>query len=154
MKRIITLAFTLLLVFLIPCFCFAEVNIDGLSYDELIALKDKINLAIWSSDEWQEVEVPQGVWKVGEDIPAGKWTILPRAGGEPRVYVGKSVDPSGTEVESWIAHEKITSDTYRNYSSSDITEWTVELHDGNYVQVYGDSVIFTPYSGKPTFGFK
>ena len=51
------------------------VDLSGMSYDELVALRDQINLAIWNSQEWQEVTVPEGIWIVGEDIPAGHWSI-------------------------------------------------------------------------------
>ena len=31
------------------------IDLSGMSYDELVALKDRINLAMWQSDEWQMV---------------------------------------------------------------------------------------------------
>ncbi len=58
-----------------------SMNVDSLSYNELADLKDQINLAMWNSDEWQEVKVPQGIWEVGVDIPTGHWTISPVEGG-------------------------------------------------------------------------
>ena len=64
------------------------IDLSQLSIDELVALKDKINLAIWNSQEWQEVKVPQGVWKVGEDIPAGHWSIEACPGGWANIYNG------------------------------------------------------------------
>ena len=73
MKRFFCLLFVLVLL---PVVSFADLpDLSGLSYDELVQLRDKINLAIWNSEEWQEVTVPIGVWVVGEDIPVGHWSI-------------------------------------------------------------------------------
>ena len=30
----------------------AEIDLSGMGYEELVALKDRINLAIWKSEEW------------------------------------------------------------------------------------------------------
>ena len=81
MKRILALILTMSALAAIPLSAHAEekkIDLSGLTYNELVELKDQINLAIWECDEWQEVEVPQGIWKVGEDIPAGHWTIRGR----------------------------------------------------------------------------
>ena len=73
MKRFFCLLFVL--VFL-PLVSLADLpDLSGLSFDELVLLRDQLNLAIWNSKEWQEVKVPIGVWKIGDDIPVGKWTI-------------------------------------------------------------------------------
>ena len=69
----------LIIVFLSVCMAIScayseSIDLSGLSYDELVALKDRIDLAIWNSQEWQEVEVPQGLYVVGKDIPSGTWT--------------------------------------------------------------------------------
>ena len=74
MKRTIAMVIVFLLV--LSDITFAEVDLSGMSYDELVILKDRIDKTIWDSQEWQEVTVPQGLYKIGEDIPAGKWTIL------------------------------------------------------------------------------
>ena len=75
MKRFLSLLLCLLVV-VSPAWSIADLpDISSLSYDELVELKDSINLAIWNSQEWQEVTVPMGVWTVGEDIPVGHWSI-------------------------------------------------------------------------------
>ena len=56
------------------------IDLDTITYDEAVALKDQLNLAIWNSAEWQEVTVPQGIYEVGVDIPAGHWTIVAAKG--------------------------------------------------------------------------
>lgn len=154
MKRIITL---LLALILCPSFALAQVDLSGMTYDELVALKDQINLAIWASDTWQEVEVPYGVWVVGEDIPVGKWTIKPVQGTSANVHWGSKLDEAGTDIGfngdiyemEWIYDKE-----YRNYEVGDPTEITWDLKEGQYFVVANGIVVFSPYSGKPSLGFK
>lgn len=63
MKKIFAL---LLALFLLPAFSLADIpDISGLSYDELVQLNNQINLAMWNSEEWQEVTVPPGTYQIG-----------------------------------------------------------------------------------------
>ena len=71
MKKLLSV---ILLVCMIPLFAFAE-NLADLSFDQLITLRDQINAEIVSRPEWKETEVPAGQWVVGEDIPAGTYSI-------------------------------------------------------------------------------
>ena len=47
------------------------IDLDLKTFTELVALRNKINMAIWNSQEWEEVTVPEGIWEIGADIPAG-----------------------------------------------------------------------------------
>lgn len=64
MKKALSL-FLAIMLLIVSIPAMADVDLTGMTYAELVALKDQINLAIWNSSEWQEVTVPQGVWKVG-----------------------------------------------------------------------------------------
>lgn len=155
MKRILFLILVLL--------CFAgvasaeAVDLSGMSYEELVALKEQIDLAIWNSEEWQEVEVPQGVWIVGQDIPAGKWTIKAADGVTASVEWGDMLNESGVGL-SWNGKfyetEYIKSVSYRYYEKGECTEVTWDLKDGQYFIVEDGIALFTPYSGKKSLGFK
>ena len=58
MKRFFCILFAFVLL---PVFSLADLpDLSGLSYDELVQLRDQINLAIWNSEEWEEVSVPSG----------------------------------------------------------------------------------------------
>ena len=154
MKRIIAFVIAMLVALTLVPTCYADLDLSGLSYDELVALKDKINLAIWDSEEWQEVEVPQGVWAVGEDIPAGKWTIKALPGGDTYIKIGLEVKDGGNDVNSRTT-QRIKDEGHSYYDSkSDITSWTYDFTEGQYVKVDNGPAVFTPYSGKPTLGFK
>lgn len=131
-------------------------DIESMSYDELVALKDKINLAMWNSKEWKEVRVPQGVYTVGEDIPEGKWTI--KAGNAQCVSLTwcDKLDASGmaASFESEIYVYKVLID--RNnaiYETGNEEETTFTMKNGQFIIVELGEVIFTPYAGKKDLGF-
>lgn len=134
----------------------AEIDLSGMSFDELVALRDQINLAIWESAEWEEVTVPQGVWKVGVDIPAGHWSIKPVDGGDCWVKYGDVLDSSGKDIDYSPAKisETLTSPLNSYYSAnSDLTEIDIEAKDGYYFVIDFGSAVFSPYAGKPDLGF-
>ena len=153
MKKVITILITVALVFALTPAAFAEWDLSGLSFDELVALKDQINRALWDSDQWQEVEVPQGVWEVGADIPAGKWTLLPTPFNDTYIKVGTEVTDGGTDVKAKF-YQRIKDRDSRDFDASDVASWTVTLEDGQFVKVDSGPCIFTPYAGKPSLGFK
>ena len=75
MKRILTLVFLVILVTNIFSPVFAEARYDGMTLEELNQESIAILNAMWKNEEWQKVLVPAGVYKVGEEISAGEWTI-------------------------------------------------------------------------------
>lgn len=153
MKRVFSLVLACVLILALAPAAFADVDLSSMSFDELVALKDQINLAIWNSADWQEVTVPQGVWQVGADIPAGKWTIRPVSGKSSIIKTGTSTKDGGASVKADYMENIFAPDSML-YKDGSRTELTIELSDGQYVEVSIGSVIFTPYSGKPSLGFK
>ena len=155
MRRLLSSLFALALLLLLAPACFADFDLSGLSFDELVALRDQINLAIWNSQEWQEVEVPQGVWQVGADIPAGKWTITCSTGSMCLIHVGSELDASGAAVKyPYKADATLTNPGGIFFDPGDRTSFDVELSSGDYVEISGTSAVFSPYAGKPSLGFK
>ena len=158
MKKLNTIILALALI--LPAAAFADLpDISGLSYDELVQLKDSINLAMWNSSEWQEVTIPAGVWEVGKDIPEGHWSI--RNGVENQliliVYTDK-LDEYGKDVaygwNGWqgsLCNKKNRdgSDKWPEYPR----EADIDMKAGMYF-INKEPVIFTPYTGKPDLGFK
>lgn len=128
-----------------------------LTYDELVALKNQINLAIWNNEEWQEVTVPQGIWKVGEDIPAGHWTITATDKFYGSITYGNKLEDNFKEV-SWSSsgyyHKMLTGKRHVFYSEDDLVFIDLQMMNGYYIEIDGGPVVFTPYAGKPSFGFK
>lgn len=136
----------------------SSVDIIGMSYTDLINLKNDINLAIWMSNEWQEVTVPQGTWKVGEDIPAGHWTVkCTDTVTYATISWGERLDENGQDI-SYLGksstHNSIYNPKYYENRDRYPVEYSFEVVDGDYIQIKNGSVVFMPYVGKPSFDFK
>lgn len=133
----------------------AAVDLSGMTFDELLALKEQINAALWASDEWQEVTVPAGVYEIGKDIPAGHWTIRPVDGDTAMVYWGSILDQPKTDIAGGavLAYEQITSpsDSYAAHNNIEFVSW--DLTVGSFIVVKDSAVIFSPFAGLD-LGFK
>lgn len=155
MKKIFLL---LIAVCMMTSFAAADsIDLSGMSYTDLVTLKDRINLAIWNSQEWQEVTVPQGIWKVGEDIPAGTWTVRCAAAFTAVIEFGPELDENGTEINYKTRRGRCTLDSpdYRHYEKNvSISEYSFTVNEGDYIEITNCDLIFTPYAGKPDFGFR
>lgn len=152
------LAFLLAFLMISPVIA-EEIDLSGLSYAELVALKNRINLAMWQSEEWQEVTVPQGTWKVGEDIPAGHWTVK-CADGARWIYVswGERLQDNGEDI-SYYGRNSTGNSIYNPSNNTfdpvnDVSEYSFEVRDGDYIQIKYGAAVFMPYVGKPSFSFK
>lgn len=148
MKKLIAL---LLILVLVPVASMADLpDISGLSFDELIQLREQLNLAIWNSAEWKEVTVPIGVWKVGEDIPQGKWTIRGENGYTYIQYCSE-LDSNGREgsVSGRVYYSEIID------IDSDLSPDSIDLdmYKGLYFIVKSGKAVFTPFTGKHDLGF-
>lgn len=138
---------------------YAEVDLSGMTYNELVDLKNQINKAIWDSDEWQMVLVPQGVWEIGVDIPEGLWTIGAYDGTQCVIEYGDSIDETGTRVRNTnnypAVHEIISSPSYYAFRKGrDIDRFNINLTAGHYLKISSGDSIFMSYSGKPDLKFK
>ena len=73
MKKI--LCSLLVILLLVPVFASAEVDVKMLSTEELIALRVSIVDELMARGEMKSANVPAGEYIVGEDIPAGSYSI-------------------------------------------------------------------------------
>lgn len=73
MKKL--LAITMILVCMATLATADSIDLSGMSFDELISLRNQLNEEIIGRPEWKEVTVPAGDWVVGQDIPAGVYGI-------------------------------------------------------------------------------
>lgn len=156
MKRILTIALMLLIV-LNAVVCAEQsqqtdtsevvgnVDFSGMSLAELIEVRSQIQQAMWESDEWQSVEVPEGVYEIGVDIPAGYWTIT---------LAGSTCMEWGTELDEYGANVVYGSiiDSVDKWEEPKSVSWN--MAESTYLYISGNPVIFTPYAGKPDLGFK
>jgi hypothetical protein len=155
MKRFFCL---LLLLFLVPVFSLAEIpDISSLSFDDLVLLRDRIDFAIWNSEEWQEVTVPPGVYEIGVDIPAGHWSVCPAKGCGPYyiIYASATKD-QGHDVDllaGFYILECVCDPDAPYYSAEYKTSTDIDMAPGFFVRL-DCTMIFTPYAGRPDLGFK
>lgn len=132
-------------------------DLSALSFQELAALRDRAQLEMFSRDEWQEVTVPQGVYQVGVQIPAGTWSVRSHEGRNTRVAWGEELDASGHDI-GYSSFRRdmayIYNPDYRSYDAGDRTEYTFTVKDGDYIVIDNGPATFTPGGVTPSFTFK
>lgn len=152
MKKLI--AVVLILTMLLPAAVIAEKDNEfmGLSYIQLMGKLGEVQRALWACDEWQSVDVQAGVYKIGEDIPAGHWEITPADYDDfYTIGYGTKLTITGTDIDSdsIVGWWNISSD----YSDSLLHILDIILDEGYYLQL-GHKSTFTPYDGKSKPDFK
>ena len=156
MKRIF--AVVLILSLLLSCASAEDIDLSGLSFEQLVILQQRVTEALMQCNEWQEVKVPVGIWKVGEDIPAGKWTIKCATNKYSYITIGTLLRENGLSISllgDHYASGMVVSTNYAHYKPDvDATEIYFTLIEGDYIHIQDSAVIFTPYIGKPNLGFK
>ena len=142
MKKI--LALVIVIIALFTSSAFAEIDLSSMTFEELAKLQNEINAALWASDGWQSVTVPAGIYKIGEDIPAGKWVIRPIEGQTAMIKTGPRLYEDRSEVYyTWAEQITSTSDSYSKYNK--VREVVIQLVSG-YIEINSAPVIFEPYT--------
>ena len=146
MKKVVALLLSIMLLFFsLPIVSLSEgIDLSAMSFEELKTLEQQIIKEIISRPEYKEVTVPLGTYKVGVDIPAGKWTIsgLDNSG---IVCWGKGIDEYGVE----IPYDKMIAN-FTHWDEGDSIDW--DLVEGTYIVVTISPVKFSPYIPK-SLGF-
>lgn len=166
MKKAISLFLCLvILACVLPVPAAKAVKISELTFDQLIELRRKINLELISRPDYQEVTVPQGVYRVGEDIPAGTWTIKcavsekdKTAARRCHIEWGDYLSESGQDID-WIKGDYDSVSVYNpnhKYYEDEPTQWTITLKTGQYVVIdnSASAAVFCTYTRKPDLGFR
>ena len=154
MKRFFTLILACAFIFAALPAAAEEPDLSGLSFDQLVALRERLNLAIWSCQEWQEVTVPAGTWVIGVDIPAGHWTVRPLKNDYVSVTYCDAVDEYGTDpAPGWNGWNGCLTGSDTGITASEPHEISLEMKDGMFF-ICRHTVTFTPYTGKPDLGFQ
>lgn len=139
-----------------------DIDLSGLSFQELAVLRNRCLYEMMQRDEWQEVTVPQGNYQVGTEIPAGKWVIRCADTGrdsylmkEAEVSWGVGKPENGRVPYPWKGDVEVYNPKNSSYKG-EITEYIIELEDGDWVAINPlyNAVVFTPYTGTPNLGFK
>ena len=145
MRKLLLVALAVLMM--IPALSTAEtIDLDSMTWAQLRTLYTKVANELWSRDEMQEVVVPAGIYKIGTEIPAGKWAIY----AHPNLYVtityGKELNSSGTSV-SWLGsgdYKNVKGKNYWTYDEGEPDNWTLTLKSGYYIEFDGTVIFRTP----------
>lgn len=147
MKKYVIIVIALLLALPIPASALMQkylrekegsgVDISGLTYDQLLALQKEVQAALWASPEWKEIRVPAGVYRIGEEIPAGRYAITAEKFGW--VYCGAFDRQSGGVDQSAFA-------SYLGELLDDGESVTWTLSAGQYLQLEIPAVFTLPPS--------
>lgn len=124
MKKLICIV---MIMCLFPVVSLAE-DLSSMSYEDLIALSQRIATEIMSRSEWKEVEVPPGTYEIGKDIPAGEYSI-------------KCVDHNAI-IEIKTANGGWTNKLYEVLSANEVLGKAM-LPEGYLISISGN-VIFAP----------
>lgn len=140
MKKLLAV---LLVLCLLPWAVAEEIDLSGLSIDELRALQARIAEEIVSRPEWKEVTVPSGIYKIGADIPAGEYCI--RCGKSSKGYIffeyGEKTNASHSDIEY---PRQFCDYIYADGDGKEFEFVNVLLIEGYYVKIEYGYAIFTP----------
>lgn len=157
MKRFFCFLFVLVLL---PVVSLADLpDLSGLSYDELVQLREQVNLAMWNSEQWQEVRVPAGVYEIGVHIPDGYWTLT--ANSRDTVWyiycdqLNETRSNYGNDCDIWDSYMVNSARSLKGEweDNSAIHELSLDLKTGRFLIIPCET-IFKPYAGGPDLGFK
>ena len=135
MKKLLSV---ILSVFILSSAALAEIDLESMSYDELYYLYQRVQVQLMKRNEWKEVTAPVGIWKVGEDIPAGSYSI--RASGS---MIGNVVLWRGeqNDYKSGVILNEMFIDDENTLIGK------VIMSDGNTLEISGCPVILSPVVG-------
>lgn len=134
MKKICALVLALLLI----QGAALAADLSGMSFDELLALRDQVQRELISRPEWKEVTVPPGEYTVGIDIPAGVYSIehAGKRSGNFCVW--------GAAVDDYKANGGLLINTTISKDNPFLAR--LVLKDGNVLET-NTTILMTPYQG-------
>ena len=156
MKKLITML--LILALLLPAVALAELtrpsdnipDLSGMTLAELEDLRKAVCSEILSRSKWESVTVPAGFYVIGEDIPAGHWTIRYNDPYAVVIYFTKANETgrvpdyfNGSAFQVNIGAPGNELDGLYNIRETDI-----DLKPGCFLTVEFGSVIFEPFTGR------
>lgn len=145
LKRVM-LTVLAIMILVIPVANASEIDLSSMPYSELLALKEKVGMALWKSADFQEVTVPAGLYQVGVEIPSGQWTVT-KMDNWARIKIGSALNETQNEVD----HR--SQGYYTVQVNNDVPSQTITFVDGMYVEIYNAGLVFSTPTGA-SFSFK
>jgi len=133
-KKIVLAILCVTLILIASSALATDFDPSSLSYDDLLALKLKVDAEVMSRPETKSVSVPIGVYEVGVHIPAGEYSLA-QDGGYASITVSKAADFS--------EYENIVSTT----SVEEVGIGRFVLEAGQFVKVEHYRILFSIFTG-------
>ncbi|MBR4249934.1 MAG: hypothetical protein IKQ24_07270 [Verrucomicrobia bacterium] len=144
-------------------FDFSSFDFDALTISEMVILRERLITEIMKREDFQEVLVPQGLYEIGVDIPAGKWTVRCLDAGREDTQLAECDIRWGSGMPGqyfdWDRKTKkgaivIYNPKNVNYINGKTSEFSITLEEGDflYVNAMYNAAIFSTYVG-PSFKF-
>jgi len=137
MKKIICLALVGILI--TSAAVAEEIDVKQFSYSQLQLFEKAIRFEMMSRPEWKQVTIPVGVWKVGEDIPAGSYSIRSTPNGISSVNLWRT-EKGNYSDSGLIMCESVI------YDETDLIGKVV-FEEGNVLEISGSPVYLCPAVG-------
>jgi len=134
MKKVVLAIVCATLILVASSALATDFDLSSLSFDDLLALKLKVDAEVMSRPETKSVSVPIGVFEVGVHIPAGEYTLA-LDGGYATITVSNGADFSD--------YENIVSTTY----VEEVGIGRFVLTDGQFVNIERGHILFTIFTG-------
>ena len=149
MKKLIVLIIALVLLLSSAA---AESNnpLADYSLDELLFMRRTLDKVLFNHPDVKSVTVPEGIYKIGEDIPAGDYDIIAVSGEMSSIVYFEHLDPLGYTYKEG---EPFQWEIVSNMPDNDVKSYHFHFDEGNYVRVSLAPAIFTTYTG-PKFTFE
>ena len=143
------LAIIIIVIVMLPVISFAEFDLSSMSLEELQTLRENVCSEILSRSKWDSVTVPAGFYVVGEDIPAGHWTIKYKDPWALVTYFSKT-DETGKNPDIFSGYYAATIGAPGNELESiyNLKEIDLDLQSGFYLTIDYGSVVFEPFTGR------
>ena len=139
MKKILALVLVIAMCF---GFAAAEIDLSGMTFNELLELQQQVMDALWQMDEsWAHVTLESGRYIVGEDLPAGRYRLTAVEGGMAVYAVGKFEESEEGLTDRWIDSDLLADPTCPGYIENMPVEVFVELEDGCFLELYGTAIV-------------
>ena len=116
-------------------------DLSSMTFEELLSLRQQVDAALWASEGWQAVEVPQGDYLIGTDIPIGKWTVQ-LADDDPQAFAEIKVFPNLKAFD-----DKPEYGFTRNEYLQPGQVLNLQLESENYIIISYCALTFAPYTG-------
>lgn len=154
MKKIITIVIACALTLALAGAAWADVDLSAMSFAELAELRTQVQLEMFARQEWQSVQVPQGIYLVGRDIPAGQWNVKALEENMTYIVIGRTLDDGGMQLKfPYKIDQYIYGPKSVLYKQGKSTEFAITVEDGDWIQIESGNAIFETFTGVK-LGFK